>query len=164
MCNLSLNDLQCFVCTPGRLSGGETEHEVSGDAQSCGRAFTARCAYPVLTEAIEDELVRRTEKRRSLDGLFTPAPIASDVEGIPCLKIPLKTASPREHKLNYCTGWYHGSTGSVHCCTVNGGGGTERDIEQDLQDAMPPGVSSDGEVIDYGAYEAWQQSQHQGAT
>ncbi|WP_410176834.1 hypothetical protein [Yersinia hibernica] len=26
---------------------------------------------------------------------------------------------------------------------------------------MPPGVSSDGEVIDYGAYEAWQQSQHQ---
>ncbi|MGT9856542.1 type IV conjugative transfer system coupling protein TraD, partial [Citrobacter freundii complex sp. 2025EL-00205] len=40
-------------------------------------------------------------------------------------------------------------------------GGTERDIEQDLPREMPPGLNGDGEVVDFAAYEAWEQGQHQ---
>ncbi|SUG44855.1 IncF plasmid conjugative transfer protein TraD [Salmonella enterica subsp. arizonae] len=40
-------------------------------------------------------------------------------------------------------------------------GGTERDIEQDLPQDIPPGLNSDGEVVDFAAYEAWAQSSHQ---
>lgn len=40
-------------------------------------------------------------------------------------------------------------------------GGTERDIEQDLPQDMPPGLNSDGEVVDFAAYEAWAQTSHQ---
>ncbi|HBZ9641910.1 TPA: conjugal transfer protein TraD, partial [Citrobacter farmeri] len=40
-------------------------------------------------------------------------------------------------------------------------GGTERDIEQDLPQDIPPGLNSDGEVVDFAAYEAWAQTSHQ---
>lgn len=40
-------------------------------------------------------------------------------------------------------------------------GGTERDIEQDLPQELPPGLNSDGEVVDFEAYEAWAQASHQ---
>lgn len=40
-------------------------------------------------------------------------------------------------------------------------GGTERDIEQDLPREMPPGLNGDGEMVDFAAYEAWEQGQHQ---
>ncbi|EBB2320709.1 conjugal transfer protein TraD, partial [Salmonella enterica subsp. enterica serovar Oranienburg] len=40
-------------------------------------------------------------------------------------------------------------------------GGTERDIEQDLPQDVPPGLNSDGEVVDFAAYEAWAQTSHQ---
>ncbi|EEG5791272.1 traD domain protein, partial [Salmonella enterica subsp. enterica] len=33
--------------------------------------------------------------------------------------------------------------------------------EQDLPQAMPPGLNGDGEVVDFAAYEAWEQGQHQ---
>ncbi|HHH0061877.1 TPA: hypothetical protein ACPZB8_004156 [Yersinia enterocolitica] len=158
----SLNDLQCFVTLPGdypvvKLSMKYQEMPKVADA------LLLRDVHTSLDRSIEDELVRRTEEeRRSLDGLFTPAPIASDVEHAVSENPPQKPTSPPGNLAS--TTVPAGTTvaqAASTVATVNGGGGTERDIEQDLQDAMPPGVSSDGEVIDYGAYEAWQQSQHQ---
>lgn len=35
------------------------------------------------------------------------------------------------------------------------------DIEQDLPQDIPPGLNSDGEVVDFAAYEAWAQTSHQ---
>ncbi len=158
----SLNDLQCFVTLPGdypvvKLSMKYQEMPKVADA------LLLRDVHTSLDRNIEDELVRRTEEeRRSLDGLFTPAPIANDVEHAESENPPQKPTSPPGNLAS--TTVPAGTTvaqAASTVATVNGGGGTERDIEQDLQDAMPPGVSSDGEVIDYGAYEAWQQSQHQ---
>ncbi|EFD1589065.1 conjugal transfer protein TraD, partial [Escherichia coli] len=56
------------------------------------------------------------------------------------------------------------NTGSTAVAAEGGStstGGTERDIEQDLPKDVPPGLNSDGEVVDSEAYEDWVQASHQ---
>ena len=56
------------------------------------------------------------------------------------------------------------NTGSTVVVTEGGSvstGGTEWDIEQDLPKDVPPGLNSDGEVVDSEAYEVWVQASHQ---
>ena len=38
--------------------------------------------------------------------------------------------------------------------------GTQRNREQNVQPIIPPGLNSDGEVVDFAAYEAWAQPTH----
>lgn len=179
----SLNDLQCFVTLPGDYPVVKFAMKYEG-MPKVADALLLRDVHTSLDQTIEDELQRRTEEeRRGFDGLFTeveyplvqavpggafipkgnlsntPPPSDSLVAAVlagantPPEKLPLQTGGPPTDT----------DVGNIASTTVVAGGsptstgGTERDIEQDL----PPGLNSDGEVVDLAAYEAWEQARHE---
>jgi hypothetical protein len=139
-----------------------------------------------LDQTIEDEIHRRSEEERHrFAGLFegesliqavpggayipkgnlsnTPPPSADLVAAVlaeanmPPEMWPLQTENAAGDADTE-------NTGSTAVVTEGGSvstGGTERDIEQDLPQDIPPGLNSDGEVVDFEAYEAWAQTSHQ---
>ncbi|UAN24966.1 type IV conjugative transfer system coupling protein TraD (plasmid) [Enterobacter sp. JBIWA003] len=177
----SLNDLQCFVTLPGNYPVVKLTMKYEAMPKSAD-ALLLRDVHTSLDEQIENELLRRTdEERRSMDGLFA----REDNSVNQALKdgIPEDNRSNPPEDSDVAAGTNNqpdnsslqtagvptdADTESVDTTTVAGGenqtstGGTERDIERDLKPRdNPPGVSTDGEVIDQAAFESWQQSQHQ---
>lgn len=168
----SLNDLQCFVTLPG--SYPVVKLTMKYDAMpKVADALLLRDVQTSLDKNIEDELVRRTEEERlSLDGLFTPVtpvPESASAPVVPPASQPVATPSvpvPAAAAVNTVSSapTAADSTTATAVATEGGSassGGTERDIEQDLPREMPPGLNGDGEVVDFAAYEAWEQGQHQ---
>lgn len=158
----SLNDLQCFVTLPGEYPVVKLSMKYEA-MPKVADSLLLRDVQTSLDQTIEDELVRRTEEeRRNLDGLFNPVKLA-DENPLPETTPPTDTkpitspsiVSPATPTVNttFTTDAAAGNTVA--------GGGTERDIEQDLSQDIPPGLNSDGEVVDFAAYEAWAQSSHQ---
>lgn len=133
-----------------------------------------------LDQMLEDEITRRTEEERhKFAGLFegasliqavpesnlsnTPPPSAGRVAAVLA-----ETNTPPETRTlqteNAAGDADTKNTGSTAVAAEGGStstGGTERDIEQDLPKDVPPGLNSDGEVVDSEAYEDWVQASHQ---
>ncbi|EDV0264216.1 conjugal transfer protein TraD, partial [Salmonella enterica subsp. salamae] len=149
-------------------------------------ALLLRDVQTSLDQTLEDEIRRRSEEERhKFAGLFegesliqavpggafipkgnlsnTPPPSADLVAAVlaeantPPATWPLQTEgasgdADTENTASTAVGAEGGSAST---------GGTERDIEQDLSQDIPPGLNSDGEVVDFAAYEAWAQTSHQ---
>lgn len=167
----SLNDLQCFITLPGDYPVVKLSMKYEA-MPGVADALIPRDIRTSLDQTIEDELVRRTEEDRlSLDGLFTPVtpvqenaptvvtpPLSTQTVTIPSVSLP---AAAAVNTVSSATT----AAGSTAAAAAEGGsvstGGRERDIEQDLPRDMPPGLNGDGEVVEFAAYEAWAQNQHQ---
>lgn len=181
----SLNDLQCYVTLPGDYPVVKLSMRYEA-MPKVADALLLRDVQTSLDQTLEDEIVRRgEEERRRFAGLFegesliqavpggafipqgnlsnTPPPSADLVAAVlaeastPPATWPLQTKG--------ASGDADTENTASTAVTAEGGsassGGTERDIEQDLPQDMPPGLNSDGEVVDFAAYEAWEQTQHQ---
>lgn len=149
-------------------------------------AFLPREVKTSLDQDLEEEILRRGEEdRRRFAGLFegesliqavpggafipkgnlsnTPPPPAGLVAAVlaeantPPATCHVQTKGAASNADTDNTA----STAVASAGSTAAAGGTERDIEQDLPQDMPPGLNSDGEVVDFSAYEAWEQSQHQ---
>lgn len=178
----SLNDLQCFVTLPGDYPIVKITMKYEG-MPKVADALLLRDVHTSLDQTIEDALHSRTEEeRRGFDGLFTGPeyPLIQSVPGgafipkgnlsntpppsdslmaavlaganTPPETSPLQTGVPPTDTGAENTA----STAVVTESSTASTGGTERDIGQDL----PPGLNCDGEVVDFAAYEAWEQSRH----
>lgn len=158
----SLNDLQCFVTLPGSYPVVKLTMKYEA-MPKVADSLLLRDVQTSLDQTIEDELVRRTEEERSnLDGLFNPVkPVAeSSLPEVAPAALPQLVTSPSTDSPATAPGNTTSSAGTVTDSSI-ATGGTERDIEQDLPRDIPPGVNSDGEVVDFHAYEAWAQTSHQ---
>ena len=176
-----LNDLQCYVTLPGDYP--VVKLSMSYEAiPKVADALLLRDVQTSLDQTLEDEIRRRSEEERhKFAGLFegesliqavpggafipegnlsnTPPPSADLVAAVlaeantPPATWPLQTEGAS------------GDADTENTASAEGGpastGGTERDIEQDLPQDIPPGLNSDGEVVDFAAYEAWAQTSHQ---
>ena len=169
----SLNDLQCFVTLPGSYPVVKLTMKYDS-MPKVADALLLRDVQTSLDKNIEDELVRRTEEERlSLDGLFNPVkPVPEKASTVVTPPLPTQTVTaspvplPAAAAVNTVSTvtTAAGSTAATAVTTEGGSastGGTERDIEQDLPQDVPPGLNSDGEVVDFAAYEAWAQNSHQ---
>lgn len=177
----SLNDLQCFVTLPGNYPVVKLTMKYES-MPKVADALLLRNVQTSLDQTLEDEIARRTEEERhKFTGLFegesliqavpggafipegnlsnTPPPSADLVAAVlaeantPPATWPLQTKGAS------------GDADTENTASAEGGpastGGTERAIEQDLPQDIPPGLNSDGEVVDFAAYEAWAQTSHQ---
>ncbi|EHD0605351.1 type IV secretion system DNA-binding domain-containing protein, partial [Salmonella enterica subsp. enterica serovar Newport] len=177
----SLNDLQCFVTLPGNYPVVKLTMKYES-MPKVADALLLRDVQTSLDQTLEDEIARRTEEERhKFAGLFegesliqavpggafipegnlsnTPPPSADLVAAVlaeantPPATWPLQTKGASGDADTENTASDAGGPAST--------GGTERDIEQDLPQDIPPGLNSDGEVVDFAAYEAWAQTSHQ---
>lgn len=181
----SLNDLQCFVTLPGSYPVVKLTMKYEA-MPKVADSLLLRDVQTSLDQMFEDEITRRTEEERhKFAGLFEGASLIQAVPGgayIPqgnLSNTPLPSADlvaavlaeanipPETRTLqteNAAGDADTKNTGSTAVVTEGGSvstGGTERDIEQDLPKDVPPGLNSDGEVVDSEAYEAWAQASHQ---
>ncbi|HHR4470776.1 TPA: type IV conjugative transfer system coupling protein TraD [Salmonella enterica] len=162
----SLNDLQCFVTLPGSYPVVKLTMKYDS-MPKVADALLLRDVQTSLDKNIEDELVRRTEEERlSLDGLFNPVkPVPEKASTVVTPPLPTQTVTASPVPLPAAAAVNTVSTVTTAAGSTEGGsastGGTERDIEQDLPQDVPPGLNSDGEVVDFAAYEAWAQNSHQ---
>ena len=158
----SLNDLQCFVTLPGSYPVVKLTMKYEA-MPKVADSLLLRDVQTSLDQAIENELVRRTdEERRNLDGLFNPVKPTPETS-LPEVTPPTDTqpttsqsvASPAAATVHTT------SSAAAVADSAVATGGTERNIEQDLPQDIPPGLNSDGEVVDFATYEAWAQTSHQ---
>ncbi|HAL9457405.1 TPA: type IV secretion system DNA-binding domain-containing protein, partial [Escherichia coli] len=175
----SLNDLQCFVTLPGSYPVVKLTMKYEA-MPKVADSLLLRDVQTSLDQMLEDEITRRTEEERhKFAGLFegasliqavpesnlsnTPPPSAGRVAAVLA-----ETNTPPETRTlqteNAAGDADTKNTGSTAVAAEGGStstGGTERDIEQDLPKDVPPGLNSDGEVVDSEAYEDWVQASHQ---
>ncbi|EHA4167771.1 type IV secretion system DNA-binding domain-containing protein, partial [Salmonella enterica subsp. enterica] len=180
----TLNDLQCYVTLPGDYPVVKLSMKYEA-MPKVADALLLRDVQTSLDQTLDDEIARRGEEdRRRFAGLFdgealiqaipggamipqgnlsnTPPP---SVDLMAAVLAEANTPPPVTRPLQ--TKGASGNAGAQNTAsaTAEGGaapaGGMERDIEQDLPQAMPPGLNGDGEVVDFAAYEAWEQGQHQ---
>lgn len=180
-----LNDLQCYVTLPGDYP--VVKLSMSYEAMpKVADALLLRDVQTSLDQTLEDEIRRRSEEERhKFAGLFegesliqavpggafipegnlsnTPPPSADLVAAVlaeantPPATWPLQTKGASGDADTENTASTAVAAEGASAST----GGTERDIEQDLPQDIPPGLNSDGEVVDFAAYEAWAQTSHQ---
>lgn len=180
-----LNDLQCYVTLPGDYP--VVKLSMSYEAMpKVADALLLRDVQTSLDQTLEDEIRRRgEEERHKFAGLFegesliqavpggafipegnlsnTPPPSADLVAAVlaeantPPATWPLQTKGASGDADTENTASTAVAAEGASAST----GGTERDIEQDLPQDIPPGLNSDGEVVDFAAYEAWAQTSHQ---
>ncbi|HAX5210464.1 TPA: type IV secretion system DNA-binding domain-containing protein, partial [Escherichia coli] len=181
----SLNDLQCFVTLPGSYPVVKLTMKYEA-MPKVADSLLLRDVQTSLDQMLEDEITRRTEEERhKFAGLFEGASLIQAVPGgayIPegnlsntpppsadlVAAVLAEANTPSETRTlqteNAAGDADTKNTGSTAVVTEGGSvstGGTERDIEQDLPKDVPPGLNSDGEVVDSEAYEAWAQASHQ---
>nr|WP_244579900.1 type IV conjugative transfer system coupling protein TraD [Escherichia coli] len=181
----SLNDLQCFVTLPGSYPVVKLSMKYEA-MPKVAYSLLLRDVQTSLDQTIEDEIHRRSEEERHrFAGLFegesliqavpggayipqgnlsnTPPPSADLVAAV----LAEANTSPETRTLQTEDAAGDAdteNTGSTAVAAEGGStstGGTERDIEQDLPQDIPPGLNSDGEVVDSEAYEDWVQASHQ---
>ena len=181
----SLNDLQCFVTLPGSYPVVKLSMKYEA-MPKVADSLLLRDVQTSLDQTIEDEIHRRSEEERHrFAGLFegesliqavpggayipqgnlsnTPPPSADLVAAV----LAEANTSPETRTLQTEDAAGDAdteNTGSTAVAAEGGStstGGTERDIEQDLPQDIPPGLNSDGEVVDSEAYEDWVQASHQ---
>ncbi|EOI7436108.1 hypothetical protein OZ691_004531, partial [Yersinia enterocolitica] len=109
---------------------------------------------------IEDELFKRhAEERRELNVLFTPPSSVVEMSE-PVAESPSATVNSTTAD----TTAKQSGANDADVAVSTGSGGVEQEIGQEAVSETPPGISNEGEVMDWEAYEAWQQSQHQTQT
>ncbi|EKC2245516.1 type IV secretion system DNA-binding domain-containing protein [Salmonella enterica] len=158
----SLNDLQCYVTLPGDYPVVKLTMKYEA-MPKVADALLLRDVQTSLDQTLDDEIARRGEEdRRRFTGLFDGEALIQAIPGgafIP--QGNLSNTPPPSADLVAAVL----AEANTPPATAEGGaapaGGTERDIEQDLPQAVPPGLNGDGEVVDFAAYEAWEQGQHQ---
>ncbi|EMB1663093.1 type IV secretion system DNA-binding domain-containing protein, partial [Escherichia coli] len=178
----SLNDLQCFVTLPGNYPVVKLTMKYEA-MPKVADALLLRDVQTSLDQTLEDEIARRTEEERHrFAGLFEGASLIQAVPGgafipqgnlsnTPPPSVELMAAvlaeanTPPETRPLQTEDAAGDAPPASAAVSAEGGsastGGTERDIEQDLPQDIPPGLNSDGEVVDFAAYEAWAQTSHQ---
>ncbi|CAD5571929.1 type IV conjugative transfer system coupling protein TraD [Escherichia coli] len=181
----SLNDLQCFVTLPGNYPVVKLTMKYEA-MPKVADALLLRDVQTSLDQTLEDEIARRTEEERHrFAGLFegesliqavtggafipqgnlsnTPPPSADQVAAV--LAEANTPPETRPIQTEDAAGDADTAPPASAAVSAEGGsastGGTERDIEQDLPQELPPGLNSDGEVVDFAAYETWAQTSHQ---
>ena len=157
----SLNDLQCYVTLPGSYPVVKLTMKYEAMPEVAA-PLVLRDVQTSLDLAIEDELNRRTEEeRRSLDGLFNPVKLVA--KNPPQQTAPPGATQPTgSSSIPSSSGATVNITSSVAVVADSSAtsAGTQRNREQNVQPIIPPGLNSDGEVVDFAAYEAWAQPTH----
>lgn len=181
----SLNDLQCFVTLPGSYPVVKLSMKYEA-MPKVADALLLRDVQTSLDQTLEDEILRRSEEERhKFAGLFEGEALIQAVPGgayipngnlsntpPPSAELVAAVLAEANTPPATCTLQTEGASGDAGAentastaVVAEGGsastGGTERDIEQDLPQDMPPGLNSDGEVVDFAAYEAGAQTAHQ---
>lgn len=179
----TLNDLQCYVTLPGDYPVVKLTMKYEA-MPKVADALLLRDVQTSLDQTLDDEIARRGEEdRRRFAGLFDGEALIQAIPGgafipqgnlsdTPPPSVDLMAAvlaeantPPVTRPLQTKSASGDAGVQNTASATAEGGaaptGGTERDIEQDLPQAVPPGLNGDGEVVDFAAYEAWEQARHQ---
>lgn len=182
----TLNDLECFVTLPGSYPVVKLSMRYTG-MPAVAEGLILRDVQTSLDAHIEDELNRRSDdERRSLDTLFTPPSPPEDTAqdtataanaanptgtektaGVSSAEPARKPTAPPDAAGNADArqpdtakpGAAVPASSAPAGVAGGGGGGTEKALDEDLQQATPPGVDADGEMTDPDAYQTWMQEQ-----
>ncbi|MFQ6247257.1 type IV conjugative transfer system coupling protein TraD [Yersinia enterocolitica] len=156
----SLNDLQCFVTFPGDYPVVKLTMKYE-PMPKVADGMVLRDVQTTLDRTIEDELFKRhAEERRELNVLFTPPPSVGMAEFV----AEPPSASPAVNTTTTNTTAEQNNVNDAYVAVSTGSGGVEQEIGQEAVSEIPLGISAEGEVMDWEAYEAWQQSKHQTQT
>ncbi|EPA8167213.1 type IV conjugative transfer system coupling protein TraD, partial [Yersinia enterocolitica] len=155
----SLNDLQCFVTFPGDYPVVKLTMKYE-PMPKVADGVVLRDVQTTLDRTIEDELFKRhAEERRELNVLFTPPSSVVEMSE-PVAESPSATVNSTTAD----TTAKQSGANDADVAVSTGSGGVEQEIGQEAVSETPPGISNEGEVMDWEAYETWQQSQHQTQT
>lgn len=153
----SLNDLECFVTLPGDYPVVRLNMKYQGMPKRA-EPLLMRDLKTSLDQDIESELDTRDEvHRRQMDALFSPDAQSQTV--VSEASRPAQSASSVQAPVSPPAAAPAGQAdaSSVTAAAVAGSaaGGTQQELQQEHE--LPAGMSEDGEIIDFGAYEAWAQ-------
>ncbi|EHF4936973.1 type IV conjugative transfer system coupling protein TraD [Enterobacter hormaechei] len=153
----SLNDLECFVTLPGDYPVVRLNMKYQGMPKRA-EPLLMRDLKTSLDQEIESELDTRDDAHRhQMDALFSPDAQSQTViseasqSAHPASSVQAPVSPPAAAPAS------QSDASSVTAAAVAGsaGGGTQQELQQEHE--LPAGMSEDGEIIDFGAYEAWAQ-------
>ncbi|MCS5452299.1 type IV conjugative transfer system coupling protein TraD [Enterobacter huaxiensis] len=149
----SLNDLECFVTLPGDYPVVRLNMKYQGMPKRA-EPLLMRDLKTSLDNDIESELsTRDDEHRRQMDALFNPdaAPVTqpSDTTAPATAENPAPVPPAQPAVAEETTT----ATAATDAPAASSGGGTQQALEQ--EQPVPAGMSEDGEIVDFAAYDAW---------
>lgn len=148
----SLNDLECFVTLPGDYPVVRLNMKYQGMPKRA-EPLLMRDLRTSLDQDIESELEARDDAyRRQMDALFSPDAQSRTVvseTSQPASSVQAPVSPPEAPPAN------QSDASSVTASAVAGsaGGGMQPELQQEHE--LPAGMTEDGEIIDFAAYEAW---------
>ena len=151
----SLNDLECFVTLPGDYPVVRLNMKYQGMPKRA-EPLLMRDLKTSLDNDIESELsTRDDEHRRQIDALFNPdaAPVTqpSDTTAPATAENPAPVPPAQPAVAEETTA----ATAATDAPAASSGGGTQQALEQEQEQPVPAGMSEDGEIVDFAAYDAW---------
>lgn len=153
----SLNDLECFVTLPGDYPVVRMNMKYQGMPKRA-EPLLMRDLKTSLDQDIESELDTRDDAhRRQMDALFSPDAQSQTVVSEACQSAQPASSVQAPVSPPAAAPTSQSDASSVTAAAVAGsaGGGTQQELQQEHE--LPAGMSEDGEIIDFGAYEAWAQ-------
>lgn len=153
----SLNDLECFVTLPGDYPVVRLNMKYQGMPKRA-EPLLMRDLKTSLDQDIESELDTRDDAhRRQMDALFRPDAQSQTVasEASQPAQPPSSVQAPVSPPAAAPAGQAGASSVTTAAVAGSAGGGTQQELQQEHE--LPAGMSEDGEIIDFGAYEAWAQ-------